>query len=91
MPVERCLASSVVPRLRDYEGQVARPRREALVDKHSLPDVAPGFVLPRAQSRPRKRGSAPGGSPITHSTRSTLAQGRPFTFTCHRSRSSLTG
>jgi len=23
--LERCLASSVVPRLRDYEGQVARP------------------------------------------------------------------
>jgi hypothetical protein len=28
-------------------------------DEHSLPDVARRFALPPAQSRPRKRGSAP--------------------------------
>jgi hypothetical protein len=44
---------------------LARPRREALEDGHSLPDVAPGFVLQRAQSRPRKRGSAPRLAPFT--------------------------
>ena len=32
-PLERCLASSVVPRLRDYEGQVARPTLSALQHK----------------------------------------------------------
>jgi hypothetical protein len=53
MPVERCLASSVVAKGGDGA------KSEALEDEHSLPDVAPGFVLPRAQSRPRKRGSAP--------------------------------
>jgi hypothetical protein len=41
--VERCLASSVVPRLRDYEGQVARPRREALA--RLKPRVSPRALV----------------------------------------------